>query len=66
MKYTKRLKPRGEPRNEDLRVRMTPEELAQLTSLQTNLDPGVHLSRAVVVRRGLSLLHELVRHRMSA
>jgi len=66
MKYTKRLKPRGEPRLDDLRVRMTRDELNQMSLLQNHLDPGVFLSRAVVVRRGLSLLHELVRSRMAA
>jgi hypothetical protein len=45
---------------------MTPDELEQLAVLQNNLDPGVFLSRGAVVRRGLDLLHQLVRNRVLA
>jgi hypothetical protein len=66
MKYSRRLKGRGEPRNATLEVKMTAGEIQQLAALQNNLDPGVYLSRGAVVRKGLDLLHQLVKSRVTA
>lgn len=59
MLYSRRIRPRGAPRNERVLFFAAPDELSRMAQLQDNLVVGTRVSRAFIIRHALDLLERL-------